>query len=79
MGQAKLESVQKDPYLKTKGILAKSIFVLNRCKSKNSAENFDAAFPNSESLGSASRMSMVLEMNKEFVKGCQSIISKAGI
>lgn len=79
MGTAKLESVQKDPYLKTKGILAKSIFVLNRCKSKNSAENVDAAFPNSESLGSASRIAMVLEMNKEFAKGCQSIISKTGI
>jgi len=79
MGRAKLERIQHDPYLKSKGVSAKSIYVLNRCKSKSAAENFDAAFPVSESLGSASRISMVLEMNKEFMNGCKNIAGKAGV
>lgn len=78
-GRGKLELVKNDPYLKSRGILSKSSYVLNRCLNKNSAEEFNAAFPVSESLSKVTKASMVLDMNQEFLKGCKAIAKEVGI
>lgn len=79
LGRKKLEKIQKDPYLKSQGILSKSIYVLNRCEVKNDGEECHAAFPVSKTLTTAKHISKILEVNQAFVTGCQNIVKKAGL
>ncbi|MBP3595440.1 MAG: hypothetical protein J6J44_12980 [Lachnospiraceae bacterium] len=78
-GKRKMEKVQNDPYLKSRGILSKSIFVLNRCENQSAGEEYQAAFPVSRSLNTAGRISKILEINEAFEKGCRNIAGKTGL
>lgn len=64
----KEQRVKEDPYL-TKN-MHKSIFVRNRAPQK--VEN-KIAFPVSNTMQKANQISKVLEVNQEFVAGCQAI------
>lgn len=78
-GKRKMEKVQNDPYLKSRGILSKSSFVLNRCENQSAGEEYQAAFPVSRTLNTAGQISKILEVNEAFEKGCRNIAGKAGL
>ena len=72
-GKSKLDKVKSDPYLKARGILSKSIYVMNRCEDQETGNAYHAAFPVSRTLGTARQISKILEVNDAFAKGCQNI------
>jgi len=76
-GMKKLEKVQNDPYLKSNGILSKSVYALNRCEKKEDGQAYHAAFPKSDTLSKAKQVSTILSVNEEFAIGCRNIAKKA--
>ena len=78
-GKKKLEKVKNDPYLKTKGILSKSSYVLNRCENQEEINHYHAAFPVSKTLTTASQISKILDVNEAFSNGCRFLLQKTGL
>lgn len=76
-GKMKLGKIKGDPYLKSRGILSKSVYALNRCENQGLVDNYHAAFPVSKTLNNANQISKILEVNDAFVTGCQNIARKA--
>lgn len=78
-GKKKLEKIKNDPYLKAKGMLSKSSYVLNRCENQEDAKEYHAAFPVSGTLSTASQISRILEVNEAFCTGCQLLLQRTGL
>ena len=76
-GKKKMEKVQNDPYLKSRGILSKSIYALNRCESQETEGEYHEAFPVSKTLNTANQISKILEVNEAFAVGCRNIAKRA--
>ena len=69
-GMQKEEKLKQDPYMKS--VLNRSSFVRNRVEKKVSSDTM-AYFPYSTTMQKASFISKVMEVNQEFVNGCQII------